>query len=92
MSKPTIKARKVISWVEEGVPLDDIIKHDPWQVRAKLNDKAVKAEEVADRDAAVQVTAQRTAFNSLKVMCSFRSGIPQKPQASTQSLRTAPHP
>jgi hypothetical protein len=42
MNKPTIKAPKVISWVEEGVPLGDIIKHAPWQVRAKLDDRAVK--------------------------------------------------
>lgn len=42
MSKATTKAPKAINWVEGDVPLDDIIKHAPWQVRAKLNDKAVK--------------------------------------------------
>lgn len=41
MSKSTTKASPEIAWVEDYVPLDDIIRHAPWQVRAKLDDKAI---------------------------------------------------
>lgn len=36
-----VAAGAAINWTEDTVPLDDIIKHAPWQVRAKLDDKAI---------------------------------------------------
>lgn len=41
MSKTTKKAPSPITWVEESVPLDDIVKHAPWQVRTKLDESAI---------------------------------------------------
>lgn len=41
MSAATSKAPQARQWSEEWVPLDDIIKHAPWQVRTKLDDKAI---------------------------------------------------
>ncbi len=42
MKKESPKASPEAVWAEESVRLRDIIKHEPWQVRSKLNEQAIK--------------------------------------------------
>ncbi len=41
MSRAKSKLAPSITWAEESVPLDDIVKHAPWQVRTKLDESAI---------------------------------------------------